>query len=406
VEAVRPEVDLGRVMSVVQQAIDRVYRFETPEGLAGEGVDVHLGPARFLDAHSVLIGDQTCLRAKHFLVCTGARPVEPPITGLDDTPHWTYESVWQQTRLPERLLVIGGGPVGVELAQAFARLGSVVTLFERGDRVLRVADPEAAAVLARVLAGEGVQMRLNARIERVGAAGGQVAVSDTGQEVTGDALLVAVGRRPEVDGLDLEKAGVSYSQRGIQVDQQLRTTQRHIFACGDVIGSFQFTHYAAWQAAMAIRTMLFPGSSRGVREHVPWTVFTQPEVAQCGLAEAEARRRYPDADVRTSRWPLERLDRAVTDQDRDGFIKVVHRPDGELLGGQVVAARAGEIIAELALVMEHDVKLGDLAGTIHVYPTYALGIQQLASDVRVKSLQTSRLLKLARRLMGWPRRPA
>lgn len=392
-------VDLGRVMTGVREAIERVYAFETPDAVKQTGVDVFIGAARFADAHTITVGSETRLRGRHFLICTGARPVSPPIPGLSDAPYWTYQTVWQQDRLPGRLLVIGSGPVGTELAQAFARFGSQVTVFERGDRPLRVADPEASAVVRKVLDEEGVHFRLGARIDRVESSGGAVRVVDRGEAIEGDALLVAVGRRPVVDGLELERAGVEFSDRGIQVDSNLRTTQTHMYACGDVVGSFQFTHYAAWQASAAVRSMLFPGSGAGVRSHIPWTVFTDPEVAQCGLSEADALNQFPRLhDVRVTRWGLDRVDRAVTDQDLDGFIKVIHRPNGEILGAQIVAARAGEIIQEFALAIDRRINLGDLASSIHVYPTYATGIQQLAAEVRLESAAHSRLLKLARRL--------
>jgi pyruvate/2-oxoglutarate dehydrogenase complex dihydrolipoamide dehydrogenase (E3) component len=377
----------------------RVYTFETPEALSKLGVDVFLGAARFSDAHTISVdGPDTQLRARHFLVCTGASPATPDIAGLQDVPYWNYQSVWQQHELPRRLLVIGSGPVGIELTQAFARFGSEVTVFERGDRPLRVADPEASAALLSVLDEEGVRFRFGARIERLKTSQGAIRVVDRGDVVEADALLVAVGRHPNVEGLELERAGVSYSERGIEVDKYLRTSQKHIYACGDVIGGFQFTHYAAWQASNAVRTMLFPGSSEGVRAHIPWTVFTDPEVAQCGLSEAEARQRLGDRDaVQVARWGLDRVDRAVTDQDRDGFIKCVHRRNGEVLGAQIVAARAGEIIQEFALAIDRRMKLGELASSMHVYPTYATGVQQLSAEVRIESVSKSTTLKLARR---------
>jgi pyruvate/2-oxoglutarate dehydrogenase complex dihydrolipoamide dehydrogenase (E3) component len=398
VDPVQPTVDLGRVMASVRAAIERVYRFETPAALEAAGVDVYLGAARFDDAHTLTVGDDTRIRTRHVLLCTGARPVVPSITGIENTPYWTSETVWEQSRLPRHLLIIGGGPAGSELAQAFVRLGSDVTVFERASRPLEIADPEASAILQTVLEGEGVRFRLRADVERVSSIGDRVVITDRGENVEGDALLVAVGRRPTVDGLDLERAGVAYTDRGIEVDGQLRTSQRDIYACGDVLGSFQFTHYAAWQAAMAVRTILFPGSAPGVREHVPWAVFTSPELAQCGLTEAAARERYPADQVRVARWELERLDRAVTAQDLSGFIKIVHRPNDEILGAQIVAGRAGEVINELALAIEHGVKLGDLAGVMHVYPTYAIGAQQLASSVRLSAARRSRAVQIARRI--------
>jgi pyruvate/2-oxoglutarate dehydrogenase complex dihydrolipoamide dehydrogenase (E3) component len=397
-DAVRPTVDLGRVMAGVHRAIEHVYAWETPEELARDGVDVLLGAARFEDAHTLVVGDRTRLQARNFLLCTGAHPAIPPIPGLDQAPYWTYESVWGQDRLPRRLLVLGSGPVGTELTQAFCRLGTQVTVFERGDRPLRRADPEASAVVRQVFEDEGVRFRFEASVEGIRPRDGNILVTDRGEDVEGDALLVAAGRRPTVGGLDLERAGVDYTDRGVVVDEHLRTSQKHIYACGDVIGGFQFTHYAAWQASMAVRTLLFPGASTGIRSHVPWTVFTDPEVAQYGLSEAEAHARFPRAgQVRVSRWQLDHLDRAVTDQDRRGFIKVVHRSSGRILGAQIVAARAGELIAELALAIDHRLTLADLSGTIHVYPTYAIGVQQLAAEVQVDAAARSRLVKLARR---------
>lgn len=400
-DPVGPEhhVDLGRVMAGVRQAIERVYAFETPAALAQAGVEVIMGEARFDDPHTISVAGEMRLRARNVLICTGARPATPLIPGIERTRHWTYETVWEQSRLPRRLLVIGGGPVGTELTQAFSRLGSRVTIFERGDRPLQIADPEASAVLRQVFEREGVAFRLGARIDGVREEGGSVIVTDAGQDVAGDALLVAAGRRPATDGLDLERAGVGFSEQGIDVNQFLQTSQKHIYACGDVTGGYQFTHYAAWQAAMAVRTMLLPGSSRGVRAHAPWSVFTDPEIAQCGLSEAEARRRYPaPTRVRVSRWQLDRVDRAVTEQDLRGFIKVVYQPNGRVLGAHVVAARAGEIIQEFALAIDRGIKLGDLASSIHVYPTYATGVQQVAAEVRLESVARSPVVKLLRRI--------
>jgi len=365
---------------------------------------VFIGAARFEDAHTVTIGADTRLRARHFLLCTGARPAVPEVAGLKDVPYWTYQTVWQQDRLPRRLLVIGSGPIGVEFTQAFGRLGSEVIVFESLDRPLPTADPEASAILRQVLEEEGIRFRFDANIERIRGESASVIITDRGEDIAGDALLVAVGRRPAVAGLDLERARVRYSERGIEVDQHLQTNQKHIYACGDVIGSFQFTHYAAWQASVAVRTMLFPGSSTGVRSHIPWTVFTDPEVAQCGLSEADAHQRFPDSDeVRISRWSLDHVDRAVTDQDLRGFIKVVHRSNGDVLGAQIVAARAGDMIQELALAIDKGLKLGDLASSIHVYPTYAIGVQQLAAKVRLESMAGSRILKLTRALASMRR---
>ena len=242
-----------------------------------------------------------------------------------------------------------------------------------------------------MLAAEGVVCRTGIAVTGVAAAEGGVAVDLDGAVLRGDALLVATGRQPNVEGLDLETAGVRLDARGIAADRYLRTSQGHIYACGDVLGGPQFTHYAAWQGYYAVRNALLPGRSVAVRDRVPWTLFTDPEAAQVGLTEAEARNRYAE-DVRIAVLPLERIDRAQTEDDREGFVKVVQRANGTLLGAHVVAARAGELIHEYVLAMARGLRLGDLAAPIHVYPTYSTGVQQVAAEWYVDSL-----------LAGWRR---
>ena len=215
------------------------------------------------------------------------------------------------------------------------------------------------------------------------------------QEFRGDILLLAAGRTPQVAGLDLEQAGVTYSPQGIPVDSKLRTNVKHIYAVGDCIrGNYQFTHLAGWQAFQAARNALLPGSSRGFSNVVPWTTFTDPEVAHVGLTEAQARDKFGEA-VAVTRWNLDRVDRAVCENDRAGFIKVVHKKDGALLGATIVAQRAGETITEFVLALQRGLKLGDLAGAIHVYPTYATTVQQLAAEVATDNFLNSLLGRLA-----------
>jgi pyruvate/2-oxoglutarate dehydrogenase complex dihydrolipoamide dehydrogenase (E3) component len=222
-----------------------------------------------------------------------------------------------------------------------------------------------------------------------------------GDELVGDALFIAAGRRPNVDGLNLDKAGVAYSAKGIQVDDHLRTSQRHIYAAGDCIGRHQFTHYAGWQAVIAVRNALLPGASKGIPERVPWTTFTDPEVAHVGLTEARARARLGD-EVKTYEWPMERVDRARTERDTAGFIKLVHKRDGVLLGATIVAGQAGEMIHEWIVALDRGLKVGDLAEAIHVYPTYSTASWQAAAAIRVEQLlsgMSGRVIRSLARLM-------
>jgi pyruvate/2-oxoglutarate dehydrogenase complex dihydrolipoamide dehydrogenase (E3) component len=372
-------VDFRAAMAFVRQAVERVYRFETPEVLAGRGITVINGNAQFLDPHTLDVNGRRIV-GQRILIATGATPEIPPIAGLDEVSYLTYRSVFDLTALPRRLIALGGGPVGVELAQAFQRLGSRVTLLDRHDRVAAMADPEASAILQTVLERDGVQLRLGAQADSVERApdGGIILHLGT-EELHVDALLVAAGRRPAVETLDLDRGGVAWSANGIVVDEWLRTSQKHIYACGDAVGSFQFTHYAGWQAVLAVRNMLLPGRSRGRLEAVPWTLFTEPKIAQVGLSERQARERY-GATARLLRWPIERIDRAVTEGETEGLLKLVHLPNGRILGGTIVCRRAGELADELALAVSRRLTLANLASAIHVYPTYGFALQQAAAE--------------------------
>lgn len=379
-----PVVDLKSVMSVVHRVINQVYQHESPEALRANGIDVILGDVRFLDSHTLSVNEDI-FTARYVLLSTGAHPFIPPINGLDTVNYLTYENIWDLETLPEHLLVIGAGPIGCEMAQAFRRLGSQVTLIEGEERMLLRDEPDASKVMTAVFKAEGINMHFAVTVDRVWQKGKTIHVAAGVKELAGDCLLVAVGRRPNVDGLALEKAGVAYSPRGIDVDEHLRTSQRHMYAAGDCIGSYQFTHYAGWQAAMAVRNALLPGATKGIRDMVPWTTFTDPEVAHVGLTEQQAREQLGDA-VMTCQWPMERVDRARTEGHTQGFLKLVHKKDGTLLGATIVCQRAGEMIHEWIVALEHSLKVGDLAQTIHVYPTYSTASMQAAAEIRVAQL--------------------
>ncbi|MEJ2554876.1 MAG: FAD-dependent oxidoreductase [Anaerolineae bacterium] len=379
-----PLVDLKAVMAHVRDVIGEIAIEESPEALRAEGIEVVLGEARFVDPHTLIAGD-TILAARRFLITTGAHPFIPPIRGLRDVDYLTYETVWGLETLPHHLLVVGGGPAGCEMAQAFRRLGAEVTLLASRDQLLPRDDPAASRALGEVFDAEGIRVRYNARAERAWQDENGTHVGAAGDELVGDALLITSGRRPTVAGLDLEKAGVLYSGQGIQVDDNLRTSQRHIYAAGDSTGGLQFTHYAGWQATLAVRNALLPGASKGVTDQVPWTTFTDPEVAHVGLTETQAWEKFGDA-IMTCDWPMARVDRARTDGDTAGFIKLVHKKDGTLLGATIVASRAGEMIHEWIVALHEGIKVGDLANAIHVYPSYSAAGQQAAAAIRIDRL--------------------
>lgn len=383
-EPVDTRVNLKSVMEHVRRVVAEIYSYTTPEVLQDQGIHVFLGEPHFVDAHTISIGDHT-LSASYVLICTGAHPFIPPITGLESTSYLTYRNIWDLDALPGHLVVIGGGPIGCEIAQGFRRLGSRVTLLEGGDRLLPHDDEDASKVLAEIFRNEGIDLRLKSSVDRTWQVGDEVHLTTAGEELVCDALLVAVGRHPNVENLDIDKAGVKQSKQGIQVDEHLRTSQSHIYAAGDCLGGFQFSHYAGWQGFIAVRNALLPGSSKGVANQVPWTTFTDPEVAHVGLTEEQAREKMGD-EVITDVWPMKRTDRALNESEDTGFLKLVYRKDRKLMGVTIVAAEAGEMVNEWVVAMKRGFKVDELARVIHVYPTYSMANMQASAAVLVKRL--------------------
>ena len=386
-------VDMLLVRDYVAGAVKRVYEQETPEELEKLGIEVVLGAARFLDSRTIQVGERT-IQSKAFLIATGARPFVPKVAGLGEVPFLTYERIFDNDRLPGTMVVLGGGPIGLEIAQAYQRLGSQVTVV--AEELLPKDEPEARAMIERVFAKEGVRV-VHGLAQAASRQGDEVLVTVAGNVVRGEMLFVAAGRRPVVEGLTLEKAGVDYSfEKGIWVNDQLRTSAAGIYAAGDVTGGYQFTHFAGWQAFQAARNALLPGSSSGFSDVVPWVTFTDPEVAHIGLSEAQAR--LTDSTVQMRRWPVDRTDRAVCEGEEEGFVKVITKKDGTLLGATVVSGRAGETIAELTLAIKNQLKIADLAATIHPYPTYSSALQQLAAEAAVEGYLSGTSGKIIRGL--------
>ena len=379
-------VDMAKVREHIRSAVEKVYRAEDPETLAKRGIDVIFGGARFVDAHTIAVGDRL-IRAARFLITTGARPTAPNIEGLSQVPWLSYQTIFDNGHLPAHLMVVGGGPIGAEIAQAYRRLGSAVTVI--APTLLPKEEPEARSLIGDVFAEEGIQwIRGRARSARMHEAEIVVQTDDTnlpGSEVRGNLLLVASGRRPDVAGLCLDQAGVRWSPDGIPVDDQLRTSVRHIYAAGDVTGGPQFTHLAGWQAFQAVRNALLPGSTSGHPKALPRVTFTDPEVAHVGLTEEQARAQY-GSGIRAARWDMAHTDRAICEGDERGFVKIVTKANGTVLGATVVSARAGETITEFVYALERGWNVKDLASAIHAYPTWSVPVQQLASEMAVGNL--------------------
>lgn len=369
-----PQVDMAQVHDYVHGVIDDIYQHETPEVLSESGIEVVMGGAEFIDSHTIKVGDRT-LRGEKFVLATGAHPFVVPIPGLAEVPYHTYETLFDNKVLPNKLIVLGAGPVGVEMGQAYRRLGAEVTLVD--VRLLPREEPEVAEVLGGVFAREGIEF-VEGLATAVSYENDTFTVNISAQQVTGDMLLVAVGRRPNVAGLGLEKAGVVYSDKGINVDDKLQTSVPHIYAIGDCNGGAQFTHVAGWQGWIAVRNAFLPSNKAGRGEPVVSAFYTEPEVARIGMTEAEARQQ-DGAEVKVTRIEMDRVDRAVAEGDVDGFVKVVQGKNGRLLGATIVAARAGEMINEISVAMRNKLKVGEVATSMHAYPSYSMAIQQTMS---------------------------
>lgn len=379
-QVAEPEVSFRRVMKRVNQVVEDVYQGESPEVLGKAGIEVIKGAPTFLDRHTVEVNGQEIV-SRNFILATGAHPYIPPIPGLGKTDYLTYEHVWMLKELPERLIILGGGAVGVEFSQAFQRLGSQVTLLDAGSRLIKEADPLASETLQRVLTGEGVEIHNQTLASKIWRDGDGIHVQAGDREFLADQLLLSVGRRPNTAGMGLEKAGVEYDLQGIKVDRNMQTSRSNIYAAGDCTGGPQFTHVAGWQATNAVRNALLPGSRQSVIDNPPWTLFSDPEIAQVGLNSQQARKKYGD-NVQVKTWLMDGVDRAHTSGAKEGFVQIVFQKNGKVLGATVVGERAGELIHEWVLAVTHDLKVGDIAFALHSYPSYAMANMQTAEEIQ------------------------
>lgn len=386
-------LDFAAVIARKDRLVDAIARDERAELFEREGIRVLRGAAHFEGSDRLRVGDDV-LAADRVVLATGSDPAVPAISGLRETPHLTNRSVFDLERLPGRLIVLGGGPIGLELAQAFRRFGSEVTVVEMLDRLLPREDHEAGDAIAAILRGEGVALALSSSAEHVRRDGDETVVTvraagaADAHELRADALLVAVGRTPGGGDLDLAAAGIATDERGfVEVDERLRTSARSVYAAGDVSGGFQFTHVASYEGRIA---GVNAAGSRTKADYrvVPWVTFTAPEVARVGLTEAEARERHGDR-VEAVRFPMGQVDRARILGEPAGFVKLVtvrrgplgRATGGRLLGAHVVGPRAGEALHEAVLAMRARAFTGRIAQAIHAYPTVSIGLQQAAAQL-------------------------
>ncbi len=386
IEAVEPEIDTARVWARIHAIQAQLASTDDdPQRFRDHGVDVLEGQATLSSPTTIRVGDEQH-EARYILLATGSRPATPPIEGLAEAGHLSSESIFERDRAPESLVMIGAGPISIELAQALTRLGVHVTVLQRGSGVLTREEPELARRLLGRLRNEGVVLHTDIEIDRVSTSGdGSKTVHAGERSWTAAEIFVGAGRTPNVEGLGLEQVGVKVGPRGVQVDDGLRTSVETIYAAGDVAGRWLFTHSAGYEAARAVRNMFLPGSGGGSFV-VPWCTFTDPELAHAGLTESEARARHGEGAVRVWRQELSHSDRARADSASDGEIRIV-TVKGRVVGAHALAPNAGELIGELALAIDRKLKLTDLAAIVHVYPTIALAIQQIAAEAAYASAE-------------------
>ncbi|TMJ57826.1 MAG: dihydrolipoamide dehydrogenase [Alphaproteobacteria bacterium] len=390
-----PRIDFAAVGDSIQRVIAAIAPHDSVERFEGLGVRVLRAEARFTDRRTVRAGN-TEVRPRRFVIATGSQPSVPAIPGLDGVSYMTNETVFANRELPEHLIVIGGGPIGIEMAQAHARLGAQVTVLDVGPLLPRD-DPELAAGLAERLSAEGIITHPHIEIIGIERDGEAIRVDlADGSRVTGSHLLVAAGRRPNVESLDLPVAEIAATAKGILVDARLRTTNRRAFAVGDVAGGPQFTHTALYHAGIVIRNALFRLPAKVDYRALPWVTYTDPELAQVGLTEAAARAAV--GAVRILRWRFAENDRAQTERDTAGLVKVVARRDGRILGASILGAGAGDLILPWALAISQKLKIGALANLIVPYPTRGEASKRAAGSFYTPTLFSARTRGLVRLL--------
>ncbi len=396
-------VDFGQVMERMRRLRASIAPHDSVKRFSGLGIDVFIGNGRFVDSHTVEVaGDR--LRFKNAVIATGARASAPPIAGLDQVEYLTNETLFSLTELPRRMAVIGAGPIGCEMAQAFRRFGSEVFLVEAVHGILPREDNDASGIVLESMLKDGVTLLCCGKDLKLSKAeGGRVRLAVESHqrrydEVV-DKLLVAVGRAPNVEGLGLEAAGVTYTDKGVQVNDLLQTTQRHIYAAGDICSPYQFTHAADFMARTVIRNALFFGRAKSSALTIPWCTYTEPEIAHVGLFAGPAQGDGLDTFTRE----LADVDRAVLESRTKGLVRVhVHKGSDRIAGATIVAHNAGDMIAEITLAMTNGLGLKQIANTIHPYPTQAEAIRQVG-DAYNRTRLTPFARKLFSRVMAWRR---
>ena len=402
------DIDLTKLLKHVDEVRREVYEdADRPEIFEEMGIEVVHGDAVFKDSHTIEIkfadGNTRLVTSRYIFICSGSSAFVPDIPGLSNVDYLTNDTLFEIDDIPDSITIIGAGPIGCEMAQSFARLGKNVTVLDMAERIMVNDDPELSDILKSRLEQEGVTFLLGSSIQKIGQNDHGIEVKykigDKEKAVISQSLLMATGRRANVSKLNLESAGVQFTDKGINVDDKCRTSQRHIYAAGDVTGRYQFTHMSEHMAKVAVTNALIKVPMKIDQMHVPWATYTDPELAQVGAKEAELKEK--GVKFETYRFPFSKIDRAITDGNTNGMIKIhAKKWSGKILGASVCGAHAGEMISQYALAMKNGVSLRDFADTIHPYPSYGLGARRAADQWYIKN-QSETLVKWIKRIFRY-----
>lgn len=391
------KLDTENVMSHVRSIVQKVYNGHLPEAFEKIGIKILSGEPEFLNNHQIKIGDKT-VSAEKFIIATGSSAFIPPIEGLNTIPYLINETFFDLEKLPESMIILGGGPIGIELSQAINRLGVETTVVEMMDRILFREDKELADILAEHLRAEGVKLLTKNKAVKFSKDNGKIllTIEDENKQhnnIKADAVLVAVGRKPNTDGLNLENAGIKITRRGIITDERLKTAASNIYAAGDVVGPYQFSHMAEYQAVIATINVFLPLKKKADYRNVIWCTYTDPELAHAGLTEEEAIAKYGDK-VKIYYYKYNNLDRAKTDLQELGRGKFICDRKGKLIGAHILGHNAGDLIHEAQLLKSLNIKFPDIQSVIHAYPTYSDITRQAGKLAYIEKLQSNFFIKL------------
>ena len=402
ISAGQAQIDFGAVKAHVRDVIAGIAPHDSEERFRGLGVNVIKSEASFTSKDSVTAiqdGEPISVWAKYFVVATGSHPVAPPINGLEGVSYYTNETIFDLNEKPQHLIIIGGGPIGIEMAQAHRRLGCDVTVLE-ASAIMGRDDPDLVGRLMTKMTDEGIRLIEQARITSITQNGARIMIDiSDGESIEGTHLLVAAGRRPNIDTLNLEAASISYDARGIQTDNRLRSSNKRVYAIGDVAGRHQFTHVAGYHAGIVIRNILFKLPAKLRDDAIPWVTYTDPELAQTGLTWTEAVSRYGAEAVRRTDWELRDNDRARAARRTEGLIRVISDKKGKILGASILAPNAGELIHSWTLALQAGLKMSAMAGTIAPYPSWSEASKRAAGAFFTERLFSARTKKLVQFLL-------